>query len=387
MTEKSWNLIQTASSTGTDHCKILPADVGGSAKGYQVEQRRLRGGLSDGVDVITIDNGLLRFDVLPTRGMNIHRAWIGEQLIGWNSPIQGPVHPAYVPLSEPSGLGWLDGFDEWIARCGLESNGAPDFDEQGKLRYGLHGRISNRPAHQVVLHVDGDSGTIRLTGVVDETRFLFSKLRLTTTITTKVGEPVIEIRDCVQNLSASPAECQLLYHVNFGDPVMDPEARVVLPIEKLAPRDARAAEDIGTWDRYAAPVPGYGEQVYFAQLQSDAQHKTRAVLANADSTLATSLIYNTQQLPCFSLWKNTTALPDGCVTGLEPATNFPNPRSFESGRGRTVKLAGEEQCDFELRFEFHQGTKDVTQAIAAARALQTSEPEILEQPATDWYAG
>ena len=45
------------------------------------------------------------------------------------SPVRGPVHPSFVPLFDPSGLGWLEGFDELLCRCGLESNGAPDFDE------------------------------------------------------------------------------------------------------------------------------------------------------------------------------------------------------------------------------------------------------------------
>ena len=63
--------------------------------------------------------------------------------------MRGPVHPKFVPLAEPSGVGWLDGFDELLCRCGLVSNGAPEFDERGQLRYGLHGRIANLPARKV----------------------------------------------------------------------------------------------------------------------------------------------------------------------------------------------------------------------------------------------
>ena len=70
--------------------------------------------------------------VLPTRGMGIWRVTAagrsGTADVGWKSPVRGPVHPAFVDLGEPSGLGWLDGFDEFFVRCGLESNGAPDFD-------------------------------------------------------------------------------------------------------------------------------------------------------------------------------------------------------------------------------------------------------------------
>ena len=38
-------------------------------------------------------------------------------------------------MGEPSGLGWLDGFDELLVRCGLESNGAPEFDADGRVVY------------------------------------------------------------------------------------------------------------------------------------------------------------------------------------------------------------------------------------------------------------
>jgi hypothetical protein len=34
-----------------------------------------------------------------------------------------------------------------------------------------------------------------------------------------------------------------------------------------------------------------------------------------------ALRFNRQDLPCFTVWKNTGALEDGYVTGLEPATN------------------------------------------------------------------
>ena len=34
-----------------------------------------------------------------------------------------------------------------------------------------------------------------------------------------------------------------------------------------------------------------------------------------------SVHFNTNQLPCFSLWKNTADPADGCVTGLEPGSS------------------------------------------------------------------
>jgi hypothetical protein len=386
MTAKQWTVVDPKSGPVKDFT-ITPEDVGGAQRGYRVERRKLQGGLTDGVETLTVDNGTLKFMLLPTRGMGIWKAWQGDNEIGWKSPIHGPVHPQFVPLSEPSGLGWLDGFDELLVRCGLESNGAPEFDKQtNRLRYPLHGRIANQPARSCTLSIDGDSGQIKVTGIVEETRFLFFKLRLTSTLTTKPGEPGFTIHDEIENLSASPATAQLLYHINFGLPLLDAGSRVVAPVKQLVPRNAHAASGLKNWDTYAAEVPGFEEQVYFLELLGQ-QGQTQVLLKNADSTRGASLHFNTRQLPCFAVWKNTTAGADGYVTGLEPGTNFPNQRSFETKHDRILKLAGGEKKALELRFEFHASDQSVAAAEAAIAALRGSaEPVIHPQPLADWCA-
>lgn len=387
MAEKTWTLTDVDSNNYVELFEAGPSEVGGSATGYRITKRRLQGGLSDGVDELTIDNGAFRFVLLPTRGMGLWKAWSGEEEIGWKSPVRGPVHPAYVPLMEPSGLGWLDGFDELLVRCGLESNGAPEFEETGRLKYPLHGRIANRPAHKVTVGVNGDSGEITVRGVVEETRFLFQKLRLTTTVTTRVGQPGLEIRDEIENLSASPAESQMLYHVNFGFPLLDAGARVILPAKRVVPRDLRAASGISTWDSYSADSPGFAEQVYFLELFSDAEHWTRALLKNAHGTKGVSLKFRTDQLPCFSLWKNTEAAADGYVTGLEPGTNFPNPRSFEGQQGRVLKIPPRGRVELQLGLEYHSDSEQVREAEGKVEQLQAEAPRIMGHPVDEWCAG
>jgi hypothetical protein len=67
-------------------------------------------------------------------------------------------------------------------------------------------------------------------------------------------------------------------------------------------------------------------------------------------------------LPCFTLWKNQGGLADGYVTGLEPGTNYPNPRSFEETQGRVVPLAPQASVTFDLAIEYLTG-----ESVAAAR--------------------
>ncbi len=352
---------------------------------FSVRRQTLRGGKREGVDVIEVDNGHLRFSVVPTRGMGLWKARIGKFQYGWNSPVKGPVHPQFVPLSEPSGLGWLEGFDELLCRCGLINNGAPDFDSSGRLRYPLHGRIANLPAHHVEVSADDGTGELSVSGLVDETRFLFHQLRLKSTYTTTVGQNGLSVVDEVTNLSGNSAELQLLYHINFGPPVLDAGACIVAPVKAIVPRDPRAAEGIASWQNYAAPQAGFTEQVYFFELACDTAGRTHVLLKNAHGTAGVSLRYSTKQFPCFTLWKNTAHEADGYVTGLEPGTNFPNPRSFEGEQRRFVELAPGATARFETELEFLTDTKGVSAAETDVAQLQGSvTPQVFNTPQSGW---
>ena len=388
MAKKVWTLTDVEQDEYVEDLLISPDDVEGEATGYSIAKRRLRGGARDGVDVVAVDNGLFRFIVIPTRGMGVWMAGQGEVHLGWKSPVIGPVNPALVRLSEASGLGWLDGFDELLVRCGLESNGAPEFNQNGTVRYGLHGKIANIPAHRLQVTVDGDTGDISVTGVVDETRLFFNKLRLTTTYTTRPGQPGMTVTDIVQNISAEPGELELLYHVNFGLPLLDPGSKVVLPIKTLAPRDEIAVGNLHEWDTYGPETPGSAEAVFFCDLAAESDGQTRALLRNAAKDQGVSLLFNKTQLPYFALWKSRQAAVDGYVTGLEPAVNFPNCKTFEKEKGRVIELAPREFRRFELTFEVHPDSTSVASAEQAVAAIQAGvTPEILQQPNPEWSQG
>jgi len=335
-----------------------------------VKTSTLSGGRRAGVEITEVENGRLRLALLPQRGMGIWKAWVDGVEFGWRSPVQGPVHPVFVPIDDPSGLGWLEGFDELLCRCGLQSNGAPDFDDHGRVLYPLHGRIANLPAEDIQVHWDA-AGALHVSGDVHEVRFHHQHLRLRSTVTVRPGGPAFAIRDEVTNLSGWPTRMQLLYHFNLGPPVLASGASVIAPIMELAPRNARAAESIDEWDTYRAPAQTT-EQVYFAAVHARPDGATLALLRSADGQLGSTVRWNRDQLPCFVLWKNTNTLHDGYVTGLEPGTNFPNPHRFEAGRGRTVPLAPGETRSFDLGFEFHTAAADVRQAITEIEALRGS---------------
>lgn len=370
-------ITDVASEIWHDHFELkgTASPLNGSQK-WVVRQRRLRGGLSDGVDVVEIDNGALKLEVLPTRGMGVWRGSFQGMPIGWNSPVKHPVHPAFVNQTERGGLGWLAGFNELICRCGLSFMGPPGRDEDfqehpilGELT--LHGKIANLPAHRVEVTVDPDQqGRIAVTGVVDECSMFGPCLRLTSTIETTAGSNCFSIIDEVTNLSAKPTEFELLYHTNIGPPFLEPGSLFLAAVREVCPRDARAAEGIGDYDKYTAPDVAYAEQAYYFRLVSDAQQRGLAAVRNAAGDAALSLRFSLAELPCFTLWKNTAAEADGYVTGLEPGTNFPNLRSFERTHGRLHTLAPGAIRRMSLELAIHSGQTQVQELEDEIKRLQ-----------------
>jgi hypothetical protein len=213
---------------------------------------------------------------------------------------------------------------------------------------------------------------------VDESRLHFSKLRLRTAYRMKLGARALTVADEIVNLSGAPAEAQMLYHLNFGPPLCAPGSRLVAPVETVVARTPHAAADIGHWEVFGPARAGFEEQVYFFALHADAAGATRVLLVDPSGEKGVSVGWNVAQLTCFTLWKNTVAFEDGYVAGIEPGTNFPNPRTHETAQGRTVKLAPAGVHRMEWRLEFHSTKAEVSTAVAKIEALRAGRaPNIL----------
>ncbi len=350
----------------------------------------LHGGRQENVDRVRVDNGVLSFTIIPTRGMNIWEAHCGDLRLGWDSPVQEIVHPQFVHLGERGGLGWLEGFGGWMCRCGLASNGAPGTDyvrsNTGSIvpvQLTLHGKVNYLPARSVEVEVTGDDPPIlRIRGVVDETMMFGTQLRLTTEISSVVGSKSLEIRDTITNLGGSRQEFQILYHTNFGSPLLQEGSRFLAPLARVTPRDIQAAEGALThWNLYIGPTPGYLEQVFFLKLLGNSKGMTETLLTNAAGSRGTSLFFSLKELPYMSLWKNTAGSREGYVTGLEPATNYPNSRSFERDSGRVPVLQGGKSYHAALTITLHTDLAAVKKAATRIKRLQGEVvPQVDLQP-------
>jgi hypothetical protein len=373
-------------STEGFQCIELTADED-AKHDWSVCSYLLRGGLQEGVQVVEVDNGEFVFAILPTRGMSIWRAEYGDVSLGWDSPVKDPVNPAFMNLQDRGGIGWLKGFNEWFVRCGINSMGAPCVDtvldysgNKFDVSLPLHGNIANIPARAVSVEVTEEAIIVR--GEIDETMMFGPALRLNTEIRTEFGSGKMTITDTVTNLGNNPQEHQMLYHINYGETLLEEGSRFIAPFKEVAPRDPRSAEGMDTFSEYGPSQIGFVEQAYYYELAGDeGSGETMAMLRNAQGDQASLLRFTLSDFPCFTIWKNTAGMADGYVTGLEPATSFPNARRFERERGRVITLAGGESRTTTISIE----TLDAKEAISGAEAdieklQETAEGKVHPEP-------
>ncbi len=309
----------------------------GTGNSPSIDKWTIRGGPGDGIDVVDVDNGRFSVSILPTRGMGLWKARYDALDLGWRSPVRRPVHPALVRSGDNGGSGWLSGFNELLARCGLASHGPPTTDAANGQTTTLHGNIANLPAHRVTAGIHAD-GELWVRGEVDETSLFGPCLRLDSKMSTRPGSNRLTLHESVTNLASGTAEFELLYHTNIGPPLLEPGSKIAAPARRVIPSSSHAASGINHWNVFAEPQTGYAEECFFLELAADQQGKTLVLLHDADACQGIALEFSVEPLPCFTLWKNTVGEADGYVAGIEPSTDLPNPRQFEREKGRLMTL-------------------------------------------------
>jgi hypothetical protein len=284
----------------------------------------------------------------------------------------GITSPAY--FEEP-GLEWRRSFYAGLlTTCGIANAGAPSVD-QGTA-FGLHGRVANAAAENLCVEQDweGDEFTIRLKGTMREAEAMVENLALTRTVTTRLGAKSLRIRDTVVNRGFSPQPLMLLYHFNFGFPLLSPSARVVGPITKTAARDEEARKDRGVEEclTFPQPVQGYAEKVFFHTLAGRADGGTFVSLVNRDTgdgqPLGIVLRWSRKELPVLTEWK--MPCKGFYVVGLEPGTITPIGRGVLRQQGSLPMLEGQTSCDITIDFEVLDSLSEIEAMEKEAKKLQ-----------------
>ncbi len=306
----------------------------------------LTDGPGRGNRIIDVNNGSgLAFTVTPDRGMDLVECSFRGIPLVFRTPNGHRSRAEY----EPRGMDWLRNWPGGLlTTCGLRSAGLPNGE------FGLHGRASNAAAEDVGVVREWSNGRYRLTvrGVLRESAMFGEHLRQVRTITTELGSNRIELEDEITNLASTPDYLQVLYHCNFGYPLVSPAMRLEASDHPVVPRDREAAGGLPDWAAMPRPTPGAREQCFFHDLPAGEDGFAAIALVNPEQKLRITVAYDTATLPRLVQWK---LFDQGhYAVGLEPTNTRLQGRTQEIEDGTAQRIAPGESRRFRMRFSFEE---------------------------------
>ncbi len=300
---KTWVLTNAEEGMDKGNWQINSDQLKVKDHAFSIEQKVLHGGKQEGSKILTIHSkDGLTITLSPTRGMNLLRIEGFGSRMGWDSPVKEVVNPAFINLESRNGLGWLEGFNEMMVRCGYEWTGHP-VTADGQI-YTLHGKAGNS----------------------------------------------FSLHDVLTNHADYPHDYQIIYHSNFGTPILEEGARFLAPMSSISPFNDYAKSGLKTWQTYQGPTKDFDEMVFNIQPLADENHQTLAAVVNKAGDKGASIQFDTRQLPVLTLWKNTDTVKQGYVTGIEPGTSYAYPVTIEREQKRVKQLQPGASAQFDLTY-------------------------------------
>lgn len=299
--------------------------------------------------------GGLEFTVNIDRGFDLGETRLDGLNLTWRAPA-GTVHP-YAHQDDDEG--WLRRFPGGLlTTCGLDNVGPASGGRP------FHGRLSQTPAKLVSARAfwESERYLLELIGEVRDTKLFGNQLVLTRRISTMYGSNKLKVEDHIENQGYQRSPLMLLYHCNFGYPLLDEGAELYVESE-VVPRDKAATHGLETYKQIHAPMPDYAEQVFLHNVNADSKGKATVALINRQLPAGVYLHYDKQHLPHFAQWKQ---FGEGdYVLGLEPGTCSVQGFEEEQRSGRVVWLEPGEGREIVLTIGFLASIEEIDEIVAA----------------------
>lgn len=315
---------------------------------FGVRDYTFNSGKAKGVRALEVDNGAgLRFTVLPDRALDI--AYLSHKGINLSYiDKMGVVAPQFF---EYKAFEFLRSFTAgFLTTCGLTQVGHSCIDDGEEL--GLHGRLTAIPADEVNVQVvwDKEYPYIKISGQMKEAKLFSENLVLKREIIVKYGENEIIFNDEVENLGFRAEPFMILYHMNFGYPLINENTKLIIPTNSVVPRDKDMTGVLLEPEKYnifQPPTPAYREQVFFHDLKADADGNTCIAILNEELEIGVAIYINKNQLDRLTQWK---MMGQGeYVLGIEPGNCFVVGRAKEKEQGTLKYIQAREKKKFNVR--------------------------------------
>jgi len=330
-----------------------------------VRRVRLEDGPEDGVTAVEVRTGAgLNYTVVPSRTMDVSTAECDGIPLAWRTGA-GEVHPAYVYRTSGWNHGWFGGL---LATCGLDNAGSPGQDELGS--FAQHGHANGLAARQLSYGARWEGETYKL-WVEGELRQKEAWMPgtfdvvLRRRIESELGGRTIRIVDRVENMSIAPSPLILLYHVNFGYPLVGPEAEIVSRARRLVP--FRGGEHDPAALRISDPTDTFTSQGHTHEdMAPDADGNYEGAILNDRLGVGVALRFPAAEMPSFRQWK--ALVQRRYVVALEPANHAGGNRVQARERGHLPMLDPGETRTFHLDITVLRGAKELAATRERLRA-------------------
>lgn len=309
----------------------------------------LEEGKGKGTSLIRVRNGTgLDFHLIADKCLDIFDVSYQGHQLAWISNNQLVANHHY----ESEGNAWLRSFNGgMLVTCGLRNVGPPDQDETGT--FGLHGRISATPAKNVSIreYWDNDIFHMEISGEVRESSVFGENLVIYRTVHILGGVPTIHIHDKIVNEGFDKQQLMLLYHINWGFPLLSEKTELIMEALNTHQRGKKqAATD--AWQSFEEPVHAYKEKVFFHELKPDNNNRVSYRLINSDIQIGVKVSWDNTQLPWLTQWKMTGE--SEYVLGLEPGNTLPLGRTAIRESGKAEFLESFQEKDVHLQIDFEK---------------------------------
>lgn len=307
---------------------------------FGVREVQINGGKADRMRMLEVRNGKgLEFDISLDRCADIPYLFYKGNSMAYIAPC-GLVSPRYY---DNKGAGFLKSFTAgFLTTCGLTAVGSPCADNGEELP--LHGNISNVPAERFSYAIDDDF--IKITAIIRDASLFGHKFLFEREYCCGIKDNTLSITDTITNIDCKETPYMVLYHCNFGYPLLHENAKLSIPSARVTPRDERAAEDLDTHNVLIKPSSDFVEQCYYHEFK-DAPVVS---IENPDIMTKMEMTFSSDTLDCFTQWK---MMGEGeYVMGLEPGNCYPDGRDVMREKGILKFLKPGERTVNKIVFKF-----------------------------------
>ena len=341
--------------------------VGNTAQVGGIETSVVDNGAGRGSRIAWINTGTgLRYKVVIDRGMDIVDAFYNQHSLAWLSH-GGVMSPESFAQT---GLDWLKTFSGGLmTTCGLTHVGGPEEDEYGKR--GLHDQVSNIPAAiESIIQPDPARGRLEMSisGVIRQTQVFGNRLDLRRKISGSLGSAVIKVEDEIINTGNELAPHMLLYHLNFGWPLIDEGTKLLWNGTCKSRGGEMDNQLFGEGKDFMTCKPplkehsGTGEACGFVNVNADNKGTVHCGVHNEKLGLALAVRFKKDQMPWLTNWQHWGRKE--YVTALEPGTHPPIGQSAARKEKSLIFLEPGESKKYDLEFEVMHDPKSIKEFIS-----------------------